>query len=187
MSCTSLPLVGPFIQALRAKAASQGSRRVTYVVSPAAGPAQVWMVLMAGNADKRPAFVTHVVDRFATLYRLESVVAPQRTLALHRLNPAFCASLTGSGCSERDGGDDFTGSEACCGSGVRSSGRVCSADVGAPCVITDGERMKNGFACRIGGIAVFSMMMWPLLRDDSMIALRDQTQQHIYGGTGLQR
>ena len=47
--------------------------------------------------------------------------------------------LAGSGCSGRDGGDGFSGSEACCGSGVRSLDRVCSTEIGAPCVVVDGE------------------------------------------------
>ena len=58
-----------------------------------------------------------------------------------------CISLTGRGCSSRDGGDSFTGSEACCGGGVRMLGRICSADVGAPCVIVEGERMDDDLRC----------------------------------------
>jgi len=49
--------------------------------------------------------------------------------------PASCGSCGGDGCSKRDGGDEFTGSEACCHKGVKSLERVCSDDVGAPCEI----------------------------------------------------
>eukprot|EP00903_Cladosiphon_okamuranus_P017040 g15705.t1 len=52
--------------------------------------------------------------------------------------PVSCGSCAGAGCTQRDGGDSFTGREACCGGGVKSFGRVCSADVGAPCVIKEG-------------------------------------------------
>eukprot|EP00752_Nemacystus_decipiens_P007565 g6758.t1 len=52
--------------------------------------------------------------------------------------PNSCGSCAGKGCGGRDGGDDFTGSQACCGGGVRSLDRVCSATVGAPCVVEDG-------------------------------------------------
>lgn len=47
----------------------------------------------------------------------------------------------GNGCSGRDGGDDFTGHDACCKSGVEDLGRVCSATVGAPCIVSDGENI----------------------------------------------
>eukprot|EP00903_Cladosiphon_okamuranus_P016205 g14953.t1 len=51
--------------------------------------------------------------------------------------PSSCGTCAGNGCSDRDGGDDFTGGEACCKSGVESLGRICSATVGAPCVVSD--------------------------------------------------
>lgn len=51
----------------------------------------------------------------------------------------------GVGCSGRDGGGDFIGSQACCGSGVRSLGRVCSAKVGAPCLVEEEETEE--FTC----------------------------------------
>ena len=47
----------------------------------------------------------------------------------------------GDGCSARDGGANFTGHEACCKSGVEDLGRVCSATVGAPCIVSDGENI----------------------------------------------
>eukprot|EP00903_Cladosiphon_okamuranus_P012680 g11859.t1 len=59
--------------------------------------------------------------------------------------PRSCGSCAGAGCSGRDGGDDFTGSQACCGSGVRSLGRICSAEVGAPCVVE--EEDTEEFSC----------------------------------------
>ena len=49
--------------------------------------------------------------------------------------PTTCGGCGGSGCSGNDGGEGFTGGEACCGSGVKKLGRVCSASVGAPCVV----------------------------------------------------
>ena len=52
----------------------------------------------------------------------------------------YLRARAGVGCSSRDGGD-FSGSEACCGSGIRSLGRTCSATTGAPCIVDDGERM----------------------------------------------
>ncbi|CAB1103581.1 unnamed protein product [Ectocarpus sp. CCAP 1310/34] len=42
-----------------------------------------------------------------------------------------CGSCGGSGCSGRDGGSD-----ACCGGGVRASGRFCSVTGEAPCLVT---------------------------------------------------
>ncbi|CAB1104644.1 unnamed protein product [Ectocarpus sp. CCAP 1310/34] len=42
---------------------------------------------------------------------------------------ASCGSCGGSGCSGRDGGSD-----ACCGGGVRASGRFCSVTGEAPCM-----------------------------------------------------
>ncbi|CAN0163534.1 unnamed protein product, partial [Ectocarpus fasciculatus] len=42
--------------------------------------------------------------------------------------PTSCGSCAGDGCTARDGGDTFTGGQACCGGGVRSLGRVCSAE-----------------------------------------------------------
>ncbi|CAN0290599.1 unnamed protein product, partial [Ectocarpus fasciculatus] len=51
--------------------------------------------------------------------------------------PTSCGSCAGDGCTARDGGDTFTGGQACCGGGVRSLGRVCSAEVGAPCVVEE--------------------------------------------------
>eukprot|EP00752_Nemacystus_decipiens_P007692 g6875.t1 len=45
--------------------------------------------------------------------------------------------MAGAGCGDRDGGPDFTGEEACCNSGVNALGRICSADVGAPCIIVE--------------------------------------------------
>ncbi|CAM9918553.1 unnamed protein product, partial [Ectocarpus fasciculatus] len=42
---------------------------------------------------------------------------------------ASCGSCGGSGCTSRDGG-----AEACCGGGVRASGRYCSVTGEAPCV-----------------------------------------------------
>ncbi|CBJ33613.1 expressed unknown protein [Ectocarpus siliculosus] len=42
-----------------------------------------------------------------------------------------CGSCGGTGCTSRDGG-----SEACCGGGVRASGRDCSVTGEAPCVVT---------------------------------------------------
>ena len=67
----------------------------------------------------------------------------------HLLYPAksnSCGfSCTGVGCSGRDGGDDFTGGEACCIGGVRGLGRICSAVVGAPCVV--GEEDPETFNC----------------------------------------
>eukprot|EP00903_Cladosiphon_okamuranus_P010323 g9767.t1 len=51
--------------------------------------------------------------------------------------PNSCGTCAGNGCSDRDGGDEFTGEEACCKSGVESLGRICSATVGAPCVVSD--------------------------------------------------
>ena len=65
------------------------------------------------------------------------------SMLFYRPDPASCASLAGTGCSGRDGGDDFTGSEACCGGGVRALGRVCSAEVGAPCVVEEGECVER--------------------------------------------
>ncbi len=62
--------------------------------------------------------------------------------------PATCGTCGGSGCSTRDGGDGFTGREACCGSGVRSLGRMCSATVGAPCVTPSSGESKKRSACR---------------------------------------
>jgi len=53
--------------------------------------------------------------------------------------PASCGTCAGEGCSSRDGGDAFSGQEACCGGGVRSLNRVCSDTVGAPCVVSSGE------------------------------------------------
>eukprot|EP00903_Cladosiphon_okamuranus_P011265 g10623.t1 len=53
--------------------------------------------------------------------------------------PNSCGACGGSGCSGRDGGGSFTGSEACCGGGVKALGRVCSATVGAPCIIAETE------------------------------------------------
>ena len=49
--------------------------------------------------------------------------------------PTTCGGCGGSGCSGNDGGEGFTGGEACCGTGVKDLGRVCSASVGAPCVV----------------------------------------------------
>eukprot|EP00752_Nemacystus_decipiens_P015180 g13520.t1 len=48
-----------------------------------------------------------------------------------------CGECRGSGCSSRDGGDSYTGEEACCNAGVHSLGRICSAEVGAPCVFAE--------------------------------------------------
>lgn len=50
-------------------------------------------------------------------------------------HPQLGVEPSGSGCSQRDGGEDFTGGEACCTLGVKGLGRVCSSSVGAPCVI----------------------------------------------------
>eukprot|EP00752_Nemacystus_decipiens_P002363 g2232.t1 len=50
--------------------------------------------------------------------------------------PTSCGTCAGNGCSDRDGGD-FSGHEACCRSGVEDLGRVCSATVGAPCIVSD--------------------------------------------------
>eukprot|EP00903_Cladosiphon_okamuranus_P010585 g10009.t1 len=58
--------------------------------------------------------------------------------------PTSCGSCAGDGCSARDGGDDFTGHEACCKSGVMSLGRVCSDTVGAPCIVSDAPTCSNG-------------------------------------------
>ncbi|CAB1104564.1 unnamed protein product [Ectocarpus sp. CCAP 1310/34] len=44
-----------------------------------------------------------------------------------------CGSCGGTGCTVRDGGAD-----ACCGGGVRASGRDCSVTGEAPCVVTSG-------------------------------------------------
>ena len=57
------------------------------------------------------------------------------------------ARHAGNGCSGRDGGDDFTAGEACCTGGVATLGRVCSATVGAPCIVSDG---KHG-VCLVSG------------------------------------
>eukprot|EP00752_Nemacystus_decipiens_P010084 g8986.t1 len=76
--------------------------------------------------------------------------------------PTSCGSCGGSGCGGRDGGDEYTGSEACCNGGVRGLGRVCSANVGAPCVLSDdgsgcssrdgGDDFTGGEACCEGGV-----------------------------------
>lgn len=50
---------------------------------------------------------------------------------------------SGAGCSGRDGGDTFTGSQACCGGGVRTLDRTCSASVGAPCIVAEGEVVER--------------------------------------------
>ena len=52
---------------------------------------------------------------------------------------ASCGECAGSGCSKRPSPEGFTGGEACCGSGVKATGRICSDTVGAPCVIEDGK------------------------------------------------
>eukprot|EP00903_Cladosiphon_okamuranus_P019445 g17879.t1 len=59
--------------------------------------------------------------------------------------PSSCGSCAGNGCSDRDGGDDFTGEDACCKSGILGLGRVCSATVGAPCVVEDEDAEE--FSC----------------------------------------
>lgn len=71
--------------------------------------------------------------------------------------PTSCGSCGGVNCSTRNGGDDFTGGEACCGSGVRSLDRICSATVGAPCVVAAGKSVceyvrvnRRGLFC-LGG------------------------------------
>eukprot|EP00752_Nemacystus_decipiens_P010085 g8987.t1 len=61
--------------------------------------------------------------------------------------PTPAPVVEGSGCSGRDGGDDFSGKEACCTSGVKDLDRTCSANVGAPCVLSDG----SGCSGRDGG------------------------------------
>eukprot|EP00752_Nemacystus_decipiens_P002364 g2233.t1 len=58
--------------------------------------------------------------------------------------PISCGTCAGNGCSDRDGGDDFSGGDACCRSGVEDLGRVCSATVGAPCVVSDDSTCSNG-------------------------------------------
>jgi len=58
--------------------------------------------------------------------------------------PTTCGSCGGTGCSGRNGGDGFTGSEACCVLGVRTLERTCSAEISAPCVVSEGVRARNG-------------------------------------------
>eukprot|EP00903_Cladosiphon_okamuranus_P011257 g10615.t3 len=48
-----------------------------------------------------------------------------------------CGACGGTRCNSRDGGDVFTGREACCGRGVQELGRICSSNVGAPCIVWD--------------------------------------------------
>eukprot|EP00752_Nemacystus_decipiens_P007693 g6876.t1 len=57
---------------------------------------------------------------------------------------ASCGECRGAGCADRDGGPDYTGEEACCNAGVNSLGRICSAEVGAPCVFVDGPTCDGG-------------------------------------------
>eukprot|EP00903_Cladosiphon_okamuranus_P020236 g18573.t1 len=66
--------------------------------------------------------------------------------------PTSCGSCAGDGCSDRDGGDDFSGSEACCQSGVKSLGRVCSDTVGAPCLVSDDEEEEEVCMAGVPGI-----------------------------------
>eukprot|EP00903_Cladosiphon_okamuranus_P011266 g10624.t1 len=66
--------------------------------------------------------------------------------------PNSCGACGGVGCGRRDGGDDFTGSQACCGGGVRGLNRVCSASVGAPCVVS--ETKEETCATGVPGILV---------------------------------
>eukprot|EP00752_Nemacystus_decipiens_P011654 g10344.t1 len=51
--------------------------------------------------------------------------------------PTSCGECGGDGCSERDGGDEFSGRLACCRGAVLSLGRVCSDTVGAPCEVSE--------------------------------------------------
>ncbi|CAM9200699.1 unnamed protein product [Ectocarpus fasciculatus] len=50
-----------------------------------------------------------------------------------------CGSCAGSGCTSRDGG-----AGACCGDGVRASGRYCSVTGEAPCITSEPIRMNDG-------------------------------------------
>ncbi|CAM9812970.1 unnamed protein product [Ectocarpus sp. 4 AP-2014] len=47
-----------------------------------------------------------------------------------------CGSCGGIGCTGRDGGED-----ACCGGGVRASGRDCSVTGEAPCIVTSDDEL----------------------------------------------
>ena len=73
------------------------------------------------------------------LSRFHDISAPQ----IEDLTEPSRVSLAGVGCSGRDGGDGFTGKEACCGGGVKELGRICSSSIGAPCIISDGRRSRS--------------------------------------------
>ena len=110
------------------------------------------------------------------------------TLPRHkRLDPSPL-SLAGAGCSGRDGGDSFTGKEACCGGGVSELGRICSSSVGAPCIISDGRRFwfraesETGFhnLSTEDRLFCFSMSVPPPSLFSSYIPLTARVSRHVW-------